>query len=123
MKELGLEQLAQMSNRYGADSEYVLAGGGNTSWKDETRLYIKPSGVSLKEIRPEDFVPMDRARLNEMLTAQYPADDKEREALALEKMMAAVAGRAHAAPVWKRHCTISSPTGSCYIFIRRWSMV
>lgn len=87
-----MEQLAQMSNRYGADPEYVLAGGGNTSWKDETRLYIKPSGVSLKEIRPEDFVPMDRARLNEMLTAQYPADDKEREALALEKMMAAVAG-------------------------------
>ena len=31
-----LEFLAQMSNRYGGDPRYVLAGGGNTSWKNET---------------------------------------------------------------------------------------
>lgn len=89
--EFGLEQVAAMSNRYGADAAYVLAGGGNTSYKNEKTLYIKPSGVSLGEIRPEDFVPMNRELLNEMLTAQYPEEDQAREALALEKMMAAVA--------------------------------
>ena len=88
--ENGLKQLAAMSNRYGADADYVLAGGGNTSYKDEDTLYIKPSGVSLAEIRPEDFVAMNRELLTEMLNAQYPQEDEAREALALEKMMAAV---------------------------------
>jgi len=87
-----LTKLAEMSNRYGADPEYVLAGGGNTSWKNETQLYVKPSGVSLKDINPEDFVLMDRGLLNAMLEADYPEEDAQREALALEKMLAAMIG-------------------------------
>ena len=30
---MSLLQLVEMSNRYGADEEFVLAGGGNTSYK------------------------------------------------------------------------------------------
>ena len=33
-----LAALAAMSNKYGADPAYVLAGGGNTSYKSADRL-------------------------------------------------------------------------------------
>ncbi len=84
-----LNALAQMSNRYGADPSYVLAGGGNTSYKNEENLYIKGSGTSLATIRPEDFVVMDRKALDKMWTANYPAGEADRESAVLEDMMAA----------------------------------
>ena len=34
-----MEKLLEMSHRYGANPAYVLAGGGNTSVKDENNLY------------------------------------------------------------------------------------
>ena len=58
-----LNALAKMSNKYGSDSNFVLAGGGNTSYKDEEYLYIKGSGTALATIQPEDFVVMNRAAL------------------------------------------------------------
>ena len=36
MKEL--ENLIAISRKYGADSRYVIAGGGNTSYKDAQHL-------------------------------------------------------------------------------------
>ena len=36
-----LDALIEMSHRYGADADFVLAGGGNTSYKTEDTLYIK----------------------------------------------------------------------------------
>ena len=86
---MSLEKLAQMSNKYGSDPEYVLAGGGNTSFKDAQFLYVKGSGTSLADIKPEDFVVMERDKLSAMMQRQYPASDKEREAAALADMMAA----------------------------------
>ena len=53
---MSLEIIAELSRLYGADEAFVLAGGGNTSFKDENFLYIKPSGVSLAAIQPEQFV-------------------------------------------------------------------
>ena len=35
---MSLEIITKMSNRYGSDPAYVLAGGGNTSFKDEKFL-------------------------------------------------------------------------------------
>jgi rhamnose utilization protein RhaD (predicted bifunctional aldolase and dehydrogenase) len=64
MEELKL--LEAMSNRYGADPRYVLAGGGNTSYKNDTTLYVKGSGTSLATIKAEDFVRLDRAKLSAM---------------------------------------------------------
>ncbi|MDR0326773.1 MAG: SDR family NAD(P)-dependent oxidoreductase [Planctomycetaceae bacterium] len=85
---MGLEKLTEMSHRYGIE-EYVLAGGGNTSFKNETTLYVKGSGTSLTDIQPEGFVAMDLAKLAQMLQANYPKDDASREAAALADMMAA----------------------------------
>ena len=58
-----LKNIARLSNHYGADPAYVFLGGGNTSVKDGDRLYIKPSGVQLASIRPEQFLAIDRTSL------------------------------------------------------------
>ena len=84
---MSLEKLAEMSNRYGANPDYVLAGGGNTSFKDDRFLYIKGSGTSLATIKPEDFVIMEREKLAAMMEKAYPAEDAAREAAALQDMM------------------------------------
>ena len=86
---MGLNKLSAMSNKYGSNADYVLAGGGNTSYKDDNYLYVKGSGTSLATIKPEDFVVMERAGIYDMMSKEYPADDKERESLALENLMAA----------------------------------
>lgn len=77
MKEL--EQIAELSRLYGADPRFTLAGGGNTSCKDERYLYVKPSGVALATIRPEDFVKMERAVIRECFTWGEFATPAERE--------------------------------------------
>ncbi len=82
-----LEALAAMSNHYGADPEFVLAGGGNTSFKSEKNLWIKGSGTSLATIKGGDFVVMDREKLAKMWDAKYPADEAAREAAVLQDMM------------------------------------
>jgi len=82
-----LNKLAAMSNKYGSDASYVLAGGGNTSFKNETTLFIKGSGTALATIKPEEFVKMDRAQLNAMWTKDYPAVEADREAAVLSDMM------------------------------------
>jgi len=76
-----------MSNKYGANPDYVLAGGGNTSFKDDTTLYIKGSGTSLATITEEGFVAMDRRKLSDMMEKAYPENDDERESAALKDLM------------------------------------
>ena len=82
-----LDSLAAMSNKYGANPEYVLAGGGNTSFKSDDYLWIKGSGTSLATIKGEDFVVLERAALAQMWNAKYPEDEAQREAAVLEDMM------------------------------------
>ena len=43
MFENELTALADMSNLYGSNPEFVLAGGGNTSYKNEDWLFVKGS--------------------------------------------------------------------------------
>ena len=88
---MSLENLVEMSNRYGGDEEFVLAGGGNTSFKEKGVLYVKGSGVQLSDIQEEQFVKMDMEKLLDMVAREYPADmsNSEREEKALADMMAA----------------------------------
>ena len=37
---MGLNIIAEISHKYGSDERYVLAGGGNTSYKNTENLYI-----------------------------------------------------------------------------------
>lgn len=84
-----LAALAAMSNKYGADPAYVLAGGGNTSFKSDKNLWVKGSGTSLATIKAEDFVVLERAKLDHMWEVSYPEEEKAREAAVLADMMAA----------------------------------
>lgn len=86
---MDLTELIKLSNDYGKNEDYVLAGGGNTSLKDDKEMYIKGSGTTLATITADGFVGMDRAKLNAMMTAGYPQGDTEREAASLADMMAA----------------------------------
>lgn len=81
-----LTELVAISRHYGADPEFVIAGGGNTSLKTAEVLYVKGSGTSLGSITPEGFVAMDRAQLQAILETPVPADAEVRE----ERFKAAV---------------------------------
>ena len=87
MKEI--EQLIEVSRRYGADSRFVIAGGGNTSFKTADRLWVKASGHALATIDENGFAVLDRAKLNPMGTKAYSADTAEREAQVKEDLAAA----------------------------------
>ncbi|MFZ2656120.1 MAG: SDR family NAD(P)-dependent oxidoreductase [Victivallales bacterium] len=87
---MSLDIIAGLSHLYGADPRFVLAGGGNTSYKDEKNLYIKPSGTALADIREKDFVKMDRVKIREIFSIVPPADSNEREALVKRVMEIAV---------------------------------
>jgi rhamnose utilization protein RhaD (predicted bifunctional aldolase and dehydrogenase) len=86
---MSLQDLAEISRFYGSNPDYVVAGGGNTSFKDKDHLYIKASGTSLADVRPGDFVKMDRAALARIWEKTYPAGAEAREAAVLADMMAA----------------------------------
>jgi rhamnose utilization protein RhaD (predicted bifunctional aldolase and dehydrogenase) len=86
---MSLAEITELSHFYGANPDYVIAGGGNTSYKDNDTIWIKGSGTSLGDIKPEGFVAMDRAKLAAIWKTNYPAGAAEREAAVLADMMAA----------------------------------
>lgn len=77
MKEI--DSLIKISRLYGSDNKFVIAGGGNTSYKNKDRLWVKASGVSLATISEDGFALLDRAKLNLMTEKVYSSDDDERE--------------------------------------------
>lgn len=98
---MDLDALLDISHRYGGDEEYVLAGGGNTSYKESGVLYVKGSGTQLADIKQEQFVAMDMRKLREMPENQGDPEmsEDERETRALAAMMAArLPGEEHKRP-------------------------
>lgn len=85
---MGIEVIERISHKYGADSNFVLAGGGNTSFKDENYLYIKASGTALATVTRDGFVKMSRASLAKIWGNNYSQNSEEREAQVLADMMA-----------------------------------
>jgi rhamnose utilization protein RhaD (predicted bifunctional aldolase and dehydrogenase) len=86
---MSIEYLMELSRFYGGKPEYVLAGGGNSSWKDGDDLYVKRSGVSMAEASADSFVKMDRKALARIWEKQYPEAGPERESAVLADIMAA----------------------------------
>ena len=77
MKEI--QQLIEISQFYGRDSRFVIAGGGNTSYKNAEKIWVKASGSSLAAITEEGFAVLDRAKLNLMSDKVYSTNAAERE--------------------------------------------
>ena len=84
---MGIEELVAISRSYGGNPDFVLAGGGNTSYKNGTELFVKASGYPLATIDPSGFVRMDRAKLGSIWEREYPDSQSEREIQALADLM------------------------------------
>jgi Uncharacterized conserved protein len=74
-----IQQLIEISQYYGQQKDFVIAGGGNTSYKDGNHLYIKASGHSLGTIGEDGFAQLDRKGLQEIALRTYSDDVMERE--------------------------------------------
>lgn len=74
-----INELIAISRYYGSNKEYVIAGGGNTSCKDEQTLWIKASGQSLAEMTEEGLVALSREKLRAISSNTYSEETAIRE--------------------------------------------
>ena len=74
-----IEQLIEISRKYGSDCRYVIAGGGNTSYKDDLQIRVKASGHALATITENGFAILDRKKLNIISEKKYSDDPDKRE--------------------------------------------
>ncbi len=82
-----IEDLVKLSNKFGKREDCVIAGGGNSSVKDENFLYVKGSGTTLATIKAEGFVKMNRRALRSMFSRGYSEKTDVREAEVLSDLM------------------------------------
>ena len=71
--------LIEISRFYGADTRFVIAGGGNTSYKSADTLWVKASGAALATISEDGFAVLDRAKLKVLSERNYSSDSATRE--------------------------------------------
>ena len=84
-----MDQLVALSRFLGSGTEFVIAGGGNTSLKTADRLFVKASGASLASVEAAGFVEMYREPLGHLLGQDLGPDVDEREARFKEAILAA----------------------------------
>lgn len=83
-----LQEIVELSRRYGEGTDWVIAGGGNTSIKDGESMWVKASGTMLEGIDESGFVRMDRRALAALWEKPYPTDPEQRERQALADLLA-----------------------------------
>lgn len=66
-----LQELVDLSDKFGKREDCVIAGGGDSSVKDENFIYVKTSGVALSAITADGFVKMNRRALADMFERGY----------------------------------------------------
>ena len=88
-----LKTIVELSHEFGT-TDYVKGGGGNTSVKDETTLWVKPSGTTLSSLTEETFVALNRDKINELFEVETPAESAAREELVKNFMAKAVKNEA-----------------------------
>ena len=74
-----IRNLIEVSRYFGQKKEYVIAGGGNTSYKNENHLWIKASGINLADIDENGFCVLNRTLLAEIPEKQFSSDPVQRE--------------------------------------------
>lgn len=75
----GLKQLIEISRYYGNNPSFVIAGGGNTSFKDDGLIWVKASGIPLAGISENGFVCLSREKLGLIEKKGYSKDPELRE--------------------------------------------
>ncbi len=84
-----LNEITRLSHKFGSE-DYVRGGGGNTSVKNSKTIWIKPSGTVLSQLKPDDFVALDRAKLGALYNADVPENPDDRESLVKDILMQSV---------------------------------
>ncbi|MDP4207699.1 MAG: SDR family NAD(P)-dependent oxidoreductase [Bacteroidota bacterium] len=74
-----IKKLIEISQFYGKDKDYVIAGGGNTSYKDDKFIWVKASGTTLATINENGFAVLEREKLKLLATKKYSDNSDERE--------------------------------------------
>jgi NAD(P)-dependent dehydrogenase (short-subunit alcohol dehydrogenase family)/rhamnose utilization protein RhaD (predicted bifunctional aldolase and dehydrogenase) len=74
-----IKELIEISRFYGNNKEYVIAGGGNSSFKDEETIWIKSSGQPLAELDENGLVALSRKKLQTISGKTYSDDPVLRE--------------------------------------------
>jgi len=74
-----LKQLIEVSRFYGANKDFVIAGGGNTSYKDDQTIWIKASGEPLAELTEDGLVELNREKLHQLSSKEYSDEPMKRE--------------------------------------------
>jgi len=87
-----IKDLIEISRYYGKNTDYTLAGGGNTSYKDDAFIWIKASGVSLASVGEKSFVKLSREKLQHIISAAYSDRPMERETQVKADLLAAIDG-------------------------------
>ncbi|MCW3785295.1 class II aldolase/adducin family protein [Plebeiibacterium sediminum] len=77
--ENNLNQLVKLSQRYGQNPEYIIAGGGNSSFKNDEKMWVKASGTSMGNIEEDGFVCLDREKMQIISGKKYSENVSARE--------------------------------------------
>jgi rhamnose utilization protein RhaD (predicted bifunctional aldolase and dehydrogenase)/NAD(P)-dependent dehydrogenase (short-subunit alcohol dehydrogenase family) len=85
-----IKELIEISKFYGGNNEYVIAGGGNTSYKDDETIWIKASGQSLAELTEDGLVALNREKLHVISSKVYSENSSEREQQVLADMFLSI---------------------------------
>ena len=93
-----IQQLIEISRHYGDNPDYVIAGGGNTSFKNDERIWIKASGIPLAGIDENGFVCLSREKLGQIEVRTYSGDPVRREEEVKGDMKSAIISPDHLRP-------------------------
>ncbi|WP_430932629.1 class II aldolase/adducin family protein [Saccharicrinis sp. 156] len=74
-----IDRLIKISQTFGKNPDYIIAGGGNSSYKDEDRMWVKASGTSMADIDENGFVCLDRNKMQVLSEKTYSDDATARE--------------------------------------------
>src|SRR5664280_899862 len=74
-----IKDLIEISRFYGTDKDFVIAGGGNSSFKDEKTIWVKASGRPMADLTEDGIVALSREKLHEISGRTYSEDPVERE--------------------------------------------
>jgi len=74
-----INELIEISKYYGSNKEYVIAGGGNTSFKDDETIWIKASGQALADLNLDGLVALSRQMLHKISSGIYSDSAVTRE--------------------------------------------
>jgi NAD(P)-dependent dehydrogenase (short-subunit alcohol dehydrogenase family)/rhamnose utilization protein RhaD (predicted bifunctional aldolase and dehydrogenase) len=74
-----IKDLIEISRFYGIDKDFVIAGGGNSSFKNEETIWIKASGQPLASLTEDGLVALSREKLHVISGKTYSEDPVERE--------------------------------------------